>query len=247
MATPLTDQAIAKIKELIISGEFTPGSKLPREQDLAKQLGLSRNSLREAVRALTLVGVLDARVGDGTYVTSLDSDLLLTGMSFVGDLLAGPTLLEVHQVRRILEPVATGLAATRLTDDEFEALERCLDLMDDADTTQAFIDADAEFHRVIVQAAGNATLASLIQNLSSGMMRARMWRTIAEEGAVEATKQRHRDIYLALRAGDAERASAADRLHLAEGEEWLRHVLNAGDTPIPVGGTAPGKGQRRRP
>ena len=61
MATPLTDQAIARIKELIISGEFTPGSKLPREQDLAKQLGLSRNSLREAVRALTLVGVLDAR------------------------------------------------------------------------------------------------------------------------------------------------------------------------------------------
>ena len=130
MAAPLTDQAIAKIKDLIISGEFTPGSKLPREQDLAKQLGLSRNSLREAVRALTLVGVLDARVGDGTYVTSLDSELLLTGMGFVGDLLAGPTLLEVHQVRRILEPVATGLAATRLTEQDFEALERCLDLMD---------------------------------------------------------------------------------------------------------------------
>jgi GntR family transcriptional regulator, transcriptional repressor for pyruvate dehydrogenase complex len=247
LATPLTDQAIAKIKELIISGDFTPGSKLPREQDLAKQLGLSRSSLREAVRALTLVGVLDARVGDGTYVTSLDSDLLLTGMSFVGDLLAGPTLLEVHQVRRILEPVATGLAATRLTEEEFEALERCLDLMDDADTTPAFIEADAEFHRVIVQAAGNATLASLIQNLSSGMMRARMWRTIAEEGAVEATKQRHRDIYLALRAGDAERASAADRLHLAEGEEWLRRVLNAGDTPAPVRGTAPGNGKGQSP
>jgi hypothetical protein len=126
MAAPLTDQAIVKIKELIISGEFTPGSKLPREQDLAKQLGLSRNSLREAVRALTLVGVLDARVGDGTYVTSLDSELLLTGMGFVGDLLAGPTLLEVHQVRRILEPVATGLAATRLAEEDFAALERCL-------------------------------------------------------------------------------------------------------------------------
>jgi GntR family transcriptional regulator, transcriptional repressor for pyruvate dehydrogenase complex len=219
MAVPLTDQAIAKIKELIISGEFRPGSKLPREQDLARQLGLSRNSLREAVRALTLVGVLDARVGDGTYVTSLDSELLLTGMSFVGDLLAGPTLLEVHQVRRFLEPVAT----------DFAALERCLARMDEADTTQAFIDADAGFHRIIVQAAGNATLASLIQNLSSGMLRARMWRTIAEEGAVEITKQRHRDIYLALRAGDAERASAADLLHLAEGEEWLKRVIAACD------------------
>ena len=62
------------------------------------------------------------------------------------------------------------------------------------------------------------------------MLRARMWRTIAEEGAVEITRQRHRDIYLALRAGDAERASAADSLHLAEGEEWLRRVIATGDS-----------------
>lgn len=244
MAAPLTDQAIAKIKALIISGQFKAGSKLPREQDLARQLGLSRNSLREAVRALALIGVLDTRVGDGTYVTSLDADLLLTGMGFVGDLLAGPTLLEVHQVRRILEPVATGLAATRLTEDDFEALERCLDAMEEAETTQAFIDADAEFHRIIVQAARNATLASIIQNLSSGTLRARMWRTITEEGAVEITKQRHRDIYLALREGDAERASAADLIHLSEGEDWLRQMIATSDAlgTAPAGSTADGNG-----
>jgi GntR family transcriptional regulator, transcriptional repressor for pyruvate dehydrogenase complex len=73
MAAPLTDQAIATIKDRIISGEFQPGSKLPREQELARQLGLSRNSLREAVRALTLVGVLDARVGDGSRCTRSDA------------------------------------------------------------------------------------------------------------------------------------------------------------------------------
>ena len=67
----LTDQAIAKIKDLIVTGEFAPGARLPKEQELAEQLGLSRNSLREAVRALTLVGVLEPRQGDGTYVTSL--------------------------------------------------------------------------------------------------------------------------------------------------------------------------------
>jgi DNA-binding FadR family transcriptional regulator len=72
-----------------------------------------------------------------------------------------------------------------------------------------------------------------------------MWRTIAEEGAVEATKQRHRDIYLALRAGDAERASAADRLHLAEGEEWLRRVIDTGDTLASVEATRPENGKAR--
>jgi GntR family transcriptional regulator, transcriptional repressor for pyruvate dehydrogenase complex len=236
MAAPLTDQAIAKIKDLIISGEFKAGSKLPREQDLAAKLGLSRNSLREAVRALALIGVLDTRVGDGTYVTSLDADLLLTGMGFVGDLLDGTTLLEVHQVRRILEPVATGLAATRLSEDDFLALEACLNRMEQAASTQAFIDADNDFHRIIVTAAGNATLASLILNLSGGMMRARLWRTITEADAVEITKQRHRDIYVALRAGDAEQASAADLIHLAEGERWLQRVIASGEA---IGGVTP--------
>jgi DNA-binding FadR family transcriptional regulator len=225
MAPPVTDQAIAKIKDLIMSGELSAGAKLPREQDLAASLGLSRNSLREAVRALTLVGVLDTRVGDGTYVTSLDADVLMTGMAFVGDLLEGKTLLEVHQVRRILEPVATGMAATRITDDECLALEACLRQMDDAETDKAFIDADTEFHRVIVFASGNATLASVIQNLSGGMARARLWRQITEHDAVEITRQRHRDIYVALRAGDAEEASAADLIHLADGERWLQRWL----------------------
>jgi DNA-binding FadR family transcriptional regulator len=229
MAVPVTDQAIAKIKDLIISGEFTAGAKLPREQDLAERLGLSRNSLREAVRALVLIGVLDTRVGDGTYVTRLDADLLLTGMGFVGDLLDGTTLLEVHQVRRLLEPVATGLAATRLTEDDFVALEASLERMNEAETNQDFIDADTEFHRIIVRAAGNATLASIILNLSGGMMRARLWRTITEHDVVEISKQRHRDIYVALRAGDAEQASAADLIHLAEGERWLQLRIARGE------------------
>src|SRR6476659_9772578 len=150
----LTDQAIVKIKDLIMAGEFVAGEKLPKEQLLAQQLGLSRNSLREAVRALTLIGVLEPRVGDGTYVTSLEPDPLLTGMGFISDLLTGPTLLELHQVRRILEPVATGMAAARLDDDDFAALAARLADMDAAETTQAFIAADQEFHRIIVTASG---------------------------------------------------------------------------------------------
>ena len=235
----VTDQAIAKIKDMILSGEFTAGTKLPREQDLAMRLGLSRNSLREAVRALSLIGVLDTRVGDGTYVTSLEADALLTGLGLVGDLLEGSTLLEVHQVRRMLEPVATRLAANRLTDEDFAALEACLERMDEAESTQAFIDADTEFHRIIITASGNATLASLIQSLSGGMTRARLWRSVTEEGAIESTRQRHRDIYTALRAGDAEQAAAADLLHLADGERWLERWLERGADD---GGRADGGG-----
>ncbi len=244
----LTDQAIIKIKDLILTGEFQAGSKLPPERDLAAKLGLSRNSLREAVRALALIGVLDTRVGDGTYVTSLDADLLMTGMGFVGELLDSKHLLEAHQVRRVLEPFATGLAATRLSEKDFAELADILERMERADTTQGFIDADNDFHRVINNAAGNATLASLIHNLSGGMMRARLWRTATEHDAIDITRRRHRDIYLALRAGDAGRASAADLIHLAENERWLEMMLASGELSLPhsardvrLGSSRPGR------
>jgi GntR family transcriptional regulator, transcriptional repressor for pyruvate dehydrogenase complex len=221
----LTDQAIEKIKNLIVEGEFAPGAKLPRERELAERLGLSRNSLREAVRALTLIGVLEPRQGDGTYVTSLEPELLLAGTMFVSDLLTGDTLLELYQVRRILEPAATALAATRLTEDDLATLAETLARMDGAETTQAFIDVDVEFHRIIVRASGNATLASLIQNLAGGTLRARVWRAIRERDAVERARQLHHDIYAALQARDPELAAAADLIHLADGERWLRGMV----------------------
>jgi GntR family transcriptional repressor for pyruvate dehydrogenase complex len=235
----VTDQAIAKIKDLIMSGEFAAGARLPKEQDLAQRLGLSRSSLREAVRALTLIGVLEPRVGDGTYVTSLEPELLLTGMGFISDLLTGSTLLELHHVRRILEPVATEMAATRLDAQGLAALERCLEEMDAADTTQAFIAADQEFHRIIAAASGNTTLASLIQNLSGGTLRARLWRSVTEQNAIEMTKRRHWDIYDALRDGDGERARAADLIHLSEGVQWLRELIANEQALGALGGAQP--------
>src|SRR5690348_16759096 len=158
MVIRATDQTIAKIKELISSGEFTAGSRLPTERELTQRFGISRSSLREGVRALALVGVLESRVGDGTYVTTLEPDLLLTGIGFVSDLQRAESLLEIHQVRRILEPEATRLATPRLSEGDFERLKECLGLMDAARSgVPGFIEADTQFHRVILEACGNAT------------------------------------------------------------------------------------------
>ncbi len=226
-----TDQAIAKIKDLISSGEFTAGSRLPTERELTQRFGVSRSSLREAVRALALVGVVESRVGDGTYVTTLEPEFLLTGMGFVSDLVAGGSLLEMHQVRRILEPEATRLATPRLGDEEFARLEECLREMNVENSAQAFIEADTAFHAVILDACGNATLASLVQNLSSGTVRARMWQALVTEGALEATRASHRAIYDALLARDADRAAAADLMHLAIAGEWLQQLLATTEPP----------------
>src|SRR3954451_17879263 len=109
----VTDEAIEKIKEMIISGALRPGDRLPREADLAQRLGILRSSLREAVRALSLVRILDVRQGDGTYVTSLDAALLLDALSFVIELHQDQSVLELLEARRLLEAEAAALAAVR--------------------------------------------------------------------------------------------------------------------------------------
>ena len=108
MAAPLTEAAIAKMREMIATGELVPGSRLPPEADLATLLGASRNTVREAVRALVTARVLDVRRGDGTYVTSLRPELLLEGIGAAVELMQEGFSLELIGVRRILEPAATA-------------------------------------------------------------------------------------------------------------------------------------------
>ncbi|MFF0428039.1 FadR/GntR family transcriptional regulator [Streptomyces sp. NPDC004520] len=222
---PVTDEAIDKIKAMIVSGELRPGSRLPREADLAERLGLSRNSLREAVKALSLMRVLDVRQGDGTYVTSLEPDLLLDALTFVADLQQDDTVVQFLEVRRILEPAAAAMAARAMPDEEITALGEVLDRLDSAPTLEGLIDNDLEFHRRLAAGSGNAVLCSLLEGMSGPTARARLWRGRMEEGAVERTRQQHRAIYEAVAARQPEVAQAWATVHVAEVEQWLRGTL----------------------
>jgi GntR family transcriptional repressor for pyruvate dehydrogenase complex len=231
----VTGDAIAKIREQIASGAWGPGTKLPREADLAASLGLSRSSLREAVRALSLVRVLDVRQGDGTYVSSLEPDLLLGDPTrFAAPLLRGDTILELFEVRRLLEPSAAALAALRRDDEDEAALKRELDRMHDAgESVEGLVEADAAFHDVIAGAARNSVLRSLIQSLSTRTIRARIWHGIAERDSLERARAEHRRIYEAIVAGDPELARAATTIHIAANEQWLReHLAPEEDVPL---------------
>ncbi|GAA4926511.1 FadR/GntR family transcriptional regulator [Streptomyces coeruleoprunus] len=224
-AMAVTDEAIEKIKEMIVSGALRPGDRLPKESELAAELGLSRNSLREAVRALSLIRILDVRQGDGTYVTSLDPQLLLEALSFVVDFHRDDTVLEFLAVRRILEPAATALAAPRIGEAELDALEAALDALGPEPAVEELVAADLEFHRVIVGASGNAVLCSLLDGLSGPTTRARVWRGLTQEDAVARTLHEHRAILAALRDRDAEAARSWATVHIASVEQWLRSVL----------------------
>lgn len=219
-----TERAIAKMKELVASGEFSPGARLPTERELMQRFDVSRGSLREAVRAMALMGVLETRAGDGTYVTSLEPRLLLTAVGFASDLARADSLLEIHRVRRVLEPEATRLATPRLSEPDLARLENCLRRMESADAVEALIEADMAFHDVILDACGNPTLASLLRNLASETLIARTWHAAVMRGAVEATLASHRRIFDSIAARDAHLAAAADIVHLAAAEQSLQRL-----------------------
>src|SRR5882724_12483469 len=152
----VTHDAIETIRELIASGQWGPGTRLPRESDLAAQLGLSRNSLREAVRALSNARVLEVRQGDGTYVSSLEAADLLEPTLSATYLLQGRTVLELFEVRRMLEPEAAAMAARHPNESVLQNLRQELERMIAAgDRADELVDADAAFHDVIASAPGN--------------------------------------------------------------------------------------------
>jgi GntR family transcriptional regulator, transcriptional repressor for pyruvate dehydrogenase complex len=224
----LTDEAIVKIRELIVSGQLQPGAKLPPEKELCAQLGMSRSSMREAVKALEVARVLAVRHGDGTYVTSLEPRLLLEGIGFAVDLLRDDTVLEVLEVRRMLEPEATALAALRIDDTTLDTLHGHLDDMREAGhDAEALVAADAAFHQCVISACGNQTLVSVLNGLSRRTLRARVWRGIVQDEAIRVTVEQHAAIYEALAARDPQLARAAALLHVATSERGLRVALSS--------------------
>ncbi len=221
-APSVTDEAIHKIRERIVSGSWGPGDRLPKESELATELGLSRNSLREAVRALSQLRVLEVRQGDGTYVSSLEPDLLLESTGFVTHLLLGNTALELFEVRRLVEGSAAALATARITADGRRELGQMMDRMMAAESVEELVEADVGFHAVIARATGNAVLTSLLASLSTRTMRVRLWRGRAVDNALDVTRDEHRRIYEAIASGDPELARAAMTAHIASGERWVR-------------------------
>lgn len=221
----LTDEAIEGIKEMIVSGELRPGDRLPKEADLAERLGLSRNSLREAVKALSLIRVLDVRQGDGTYVTSLRPEILLYTVGFAVDFHRDDSVLHLLEVRRILEPAATAMAAQAMTDEEIAELGVLANSVDEKTELAELIAADLEFHRRIAVGSGNPALASLIESLSAPTLRARIWRGLTQEGAGARTYEQHVAIHQAIEARRPELARAWATVHVAGVEEWLRRAL----------------------
>ncbi|HEX2855928.1 MAG TPA: FadR/GntR family transcriptional regulator [Propionibacteriaceae bacterium] len=229
---------VSAIQDLVLRGDLAPGDRLPVEADLAARLGVSRGSLREGVRALVAMGVLETRQGSGTRVTSLDPQLLLRPLVFWASIQAGPSALNVHLVRRALEVEAAGQAAATIGGDD---LERLAGLLADARPQiaahdhEAALRSDHAFHRAVAEATGNPILTALVDALGRPTVRSRLWQSVHRAGRIESAHREHEAILDTLRRHDPVGARAAMYTHLSE---VLTHL--EAQEPDDGPGTAPG-------
>lgn len=221
-----SDVVIDGIRGMIVDGLIGPGARLPVEKELGELLGVSRGSLREGVRALVRLGVLETRQGDGTYVTALDADTLFGPLSFLVDLQTPESSVHLLAVRRIIEPEAAALAAAHGDATTLAEASAVLDrgdalLRTDGDIDlEATIDVDTDFHRLIATASGNPAIAAIVRGLVGRTARARLWRAIHDAGAVERTQREHRAIMDALLDGDEAKARIRMAIHVLGVEEY---------------------------
>lgn len=221
----VVDDAIVGLKKRIESGEFPPGGRLPSEAVLAQELNVSRLSLREAVRALVMAGVLEVRRGSGTNVTDLRPDRMLRLLGGFLELAQDSHLGELFECRRVLEPGATALAATRITGDALDDLHERIERMAAMDDPETLVAEDLGFHAAIIHATGNPTMESLVHTVAQHTVRARIWRAMIKDDVVAWTQQQHLSIYHAMRKHDSMAAYVAAAQHVSDVETWIKRHL----------------------
>lgn len=201
----LVPQIIEQLRAQISSGEWPVGTRIPTEPDLVAALGVGRNTVREAVRALVHAGVLERRQGSGTYVTARHE---LTGM--VARRMEAAELAESIEVRRAFEVEAARLAAHRRTPRDLAELDAALAAREQAwaaGIASAFIEADARVHMLIVKAAHNSMLAELYASFHEALL-ASLRGSIGDDLTPESYVD-HSELVEAIRAGDSDRAAGA--------------------------------------
>ena len=221
---------------MITSGELGPGDRLHTERDLAQRLGISRSTIREAVRGLNMLRVLDVRHGDGIFITSLDARSLLEVTGVAMQLLRDHEVLDMFEVRAILEGSAAALASARITEAQRTDLASKLDELDVASNIDELLEADIAFHAGVAAAAGNPMLASLLDTFSARTYRARYLRaSVGFDETIISSRAAHRRIYEAVVSRNPEVARATASAHVASVASWLRSALALPDDAAHVG------------
>ncbi len=232
--TSISDEIATQIIDLISRGELQPGQRLPSERELCEQFGASRSSLREALRCLSIVGVLNAQVRNGTSVSH-------DGGKFLRKIVEWRLITERHnienlmEVRIALEGVSAANAALRATDEDKKKFRHLLEAMEKAPRdAKRFAVLDVEFHIALANASGNTLVFDLVSMIRGHLVRV-LPKVLQLPNALPLSTREHGEILEAIDRHDAEGARAAMQEHL---EAVLRRFRNAYKTRSKPGSVA---------
>lgn len=218
------EEIVDQIRELIARGELKPGDRLPAERVLVERLKVSRASIREAISALELMGILEVRSGEGTYVRKLRSEAVVAPLAWMITMEEG-TVLELLEVRKFLEVQAAGMAAQRADENDLRELALALeDLKAEVNNPTSDGSSDHRFHYNITRASKNKIMIRLMDAISDLMAYVlKTSRSKLYEGKYTPALlyEEHIKIYEAIKAGDVMAARERMLAHLTGVEEEI--------------------------
>lgn len=210
-------QVNRQIQDLILSGQLKKGDKLPGERQLAEMLSVSRASVRESLRSLEIMGLLESRAGEGNFISESRTPILLEPLSIMFRLNNG-TFRDILEIRSALEVEAAGIAAARLDDAQEAELRRLFRELQDSRNEAESVEIDKAIHLAIATSTGNYLFVTMLDAISSLMSafiadaRKVIVKNIKEQGRLDAI---HQDVIDALCARDPAGARAAMERHFA--------------------------------
>ncbi|MFJ4210089.1 FadR/GntR family transcriptional regulator [Paenarthrobacter sp. NPDC089675] len=218
------ETAMQGLRNKIASGELAPGQKCPPEAELCAQLGVSRSSLREAVRAMSALGIMESRHGSGTYISSLEPTVILQNFALLVDLLPLDGLLELFEIRRLMESHAASSAAANASPAALESLTSLVSSMENTQDPAEYSELDSQFHEEICRASGNSTLAGLVRLFRSRGGHFHIFDGDEGTAVREGSTAGHAAIVEAIAQKNPTLAATAMGAHIAQTEAWLKRL-----------------------
>ncbi|MFP3090826.1 FadR family transcriptional regulator [Treponema sp. TIM-1] len=207
------ERIVENLITLVRERSLNIGDKLPPERQLCEMIGVSRPSLREALKALQVMNIIDIRQGAGAYIKSLEPEDVVEHLDIVFHL-DSSLYHDLYEARRVIEASIAAMAAEKINDDELEFIEENIrQAAGDIDNEQAFAERDLELHHVIMKAAGNRVIPVFMQSINKLALLIRQ-KTNAMPNIRKNTIKDHRAILMALKNHDPQESAAAMERHI---------------------------------
>ncbi len=228
------DRALSGLRHMIATGRLVAGQRIPPESELCDELDVSRGSLREAIRMLAALRVIEPRHGSGTYVSQLRPEDIIRSLSLTVDLLPLAGLLELYEIRRVLESHAAAQAAAKMTESGIRTLYGCIEEMEATSDPAETFAPNQRFHAEIAKAGGNLAIEAMLEVFRTRSHSYQVYDLPEGAQIKRASDDDHRVIAEAIANRDPVAAATAAAAHAAHTERWLRGYLP--DDGVPPSG-----------